>query len=330
MKTLYLQKNMNMSRTSYKTQATYINPRIDEGFKILFGRESSKDILIGFLNDVLDNGDEDPIVDIEYLNKEMVRESEKERTMYYDLHCKTKCGKRFLVEMQNGEQENFISRALLYLARCITEQSKSGEWNYEYMPVIGVFICAFHVNGLEKKVKVDSGLRESGCIKPISDKLRMIYIQLPFFTKESKEECENDFERWVYILKNMETMMDMAPFTEMKKIFNRVDEVGRVENLSHKERMLYDHNLKVFQDYYNRFRTAENKGLRKGLAEGKEIGIQQGIQQGIEQGIEQGLEKGRLEERDKFVKAMHKSGMTAESISKMINIPVDEIIGIIG
>lgn len=148
----------------------------------------------------------------------------------------------------------------------------------------------------------------------------------------------------------MQTLMEMHPFTEMKKIFNRVDEVGRVENLSQKERMLYDHNLKVFQDYYNRFRTAENKGMavghKKGLEEGREIGIQQGIQkgiqqgiqqgiekgiqQGIEQGIEQGLEKGRLEERDKLVKTMHSSGMTVESISAMTNIPVDVIFGILG
>ena len=295
-----------MKKSSYKTPATYINPRIDEGFKILFGRESSKDILIGFLNDVLDNGDNDPIVDVEYLNKEMVRESAEGRTMFYDLHCKTRCNKRFLVEMQNGEQDNFVERSLLYMARCITEQAKPSDWDYEYMPVIGIFICDFKIKSLRQEVKIDTGLRESNSVEPITDRLRMIYIQLPMFNKKNKEDCENDFERWVYILKHMETMIDMAPFTAMKDVFKRVEEVGRVENLSKKERLLYDHNLKVYQDYYNRFKTAERKGMEKGM------------------------EKGKCEERAFLIKKMHSSGMSAESISSVTQIPIEEINIILG
>ncbi|MDE6354225.1 MAG: Rpn family recombination-promoting nuclease/putative transposase, partial [Prevotella sp.] len=36
-----------------------------------------------------------------------------------------------------------------------------------------------------------------------SDKIRLIYLQLPLFTKEV-DECVNDFERWIYVLKHME------------------------------------------------------------------------------------------------------------------------------
>ena len=35
-----------------------------------------------------------------------------------------------------------------------------------------------------------------------SDKMRYIFIELPLFTKE-EDECETDFERWIYVLKNM-------------------------------------------------------------------------------------------------------------------------------
>ena len=38
-----------------------------------------------------------------------------------------------------------------------------------------------------------------------SDKLRLVYLQLPLFEKEVAE-CENDFDRWIYVLKNMETI----------------------------------------------------------------------------------------------------------------------------
>ena len=32
--------------------------------------------------------------------------------------------------------------------------------------------------------------------------MRYIFIELPLFTKE-EDECETDFERWIYVLKNM-------------------------------------------------------------------------------------------------------------------------------
>ena len=33
-----------------------------------------------------------------------------------------------------------------------------------------------------------------------STDIRMIYLQLPLFTK-TKEECETDFDKWIYALK---------------------------------------------------------------------------------------------------------------------------------
>ena len=47
----------------------YINPFIDWSFKRIFGTENVKDILIGFLNAVLEG--EQVITDIQYLNNEL-------------------------------------------------------------------------------------------------------------------------------------------------------------------------------------------------------------------------------------------------------------------
>ena len=41
--------------------------------------------------------------------------------------------------------------------------------------------------------------------KVFSDKVRMTYLQLPIFTKKV-EQCDNDFDKWIYVLKNMETL----------------------------------------------------------------------------------------------------------------------------
>ncbi|MGM9675574.1 MAG: PD-(D/E)XK nuclease family transposase, partial [Bacteroidaceae bacterium] len=36
-----------------------------------------------------------------------------------------------------------------------------------------------------------------------SKDIRMIFLQLPYF-KKSPEECEDDFDCWIYVLKHME------------------------------------------------------------------------------------------------------------------------------
>ena len=55
----------------------YVNPYTDFGFKKLFGTEMNKDLLISFLNSLLDS--EDEIVNLSYLNNEHLGSGEADR-----------------------------------------------------------------------------------------------------------------------------------------------------------------------------------------------------------------------------------------------------------
>lgn len=55
----------------------YINPFTDEGFKRIFGRESSKSTLIDFLNALLDG--EKHIVDLTYRDKEQISDVDADK-----------------------------------------------------------------------------------------------------------------------------------------------------------------------------------------------------------------------------------------------------------
>ena len=59
--------------------------------------------------------------------------------------------------------------------------------------------------------------------KSFSDKLRFIFIELPAFTNE-EEECITDFERWIYVLKNMETL-NRLPFKARKAVFEKLEKI---------------------------------------------------------------------------------------------------------
>ena len=67
--------------------AKFINPFTDIGFKKIFGQEVTKDLLIDFLNDLL--VDEKHIIDITFLDKEILPEFMGDRGVIYDIYCTT-------------------------------------------------------------------------------------------------------------------------------------------------------------------------------------------------------------------------------------------------
>ena len=121
------------------------------------------------------------------------------------------------------------------------------------------------------KFRTDVALREKSSDTMFSDKLRFIYLSLPFFDK-SEEECETGFEKWIYVLKYME-VLERLPFTAQKKIFNHLAKLADVRCLSSEEQEKYDESIKAVDDYYSGlygfYVEGEEKGIAKGRAEGE-------------------------------------------------------------
>ena len=69
----------------------------DDVFKLVFGRESSKDVMMEFLNQVIDDK---RIVDLDFMDKEMKSMERGRRDSVYDMFCKTDDGSRIIVEVQ--------------------------------------------------------------------------------------------------------------------------------------------------------------------------------------------------------------------------------------
>ena len=117
------------------------------------------------------------------------------------------------------------------------------------------------------KFRTDVALREMSCDSMFSDKLRFIYLSLPFFDK-SEEECETGFEKWIYVLKYME-VLERLPFTAQKKIFDHLAKLADVRCLSSEEQEKYDESIKAADDYYSGLYGSYIEGEEKGRAEGR-------------------------------------------------------------
>lgn len=291
----------------------FLNPFTDVGFKKLFGQEVNKDLLIEFLNDLLVG--ERHVSDISFMDKEIMPESLGGRVVIFDILCKETDGTRFIVELQNQYQDYFFDRGLYYLCRMMNEQGKRGpDWNYRICPVYGIYFINFRLPQLVKfRTDIVLSDRESGL--EMSNKLRQIYLSLPYFTKE-EDECETDFECWIYILKHMDTLERM-PFEARKAVFRKLLEVADVENMTPDERLRYDESLKNYRDYVNTIATAERISREKALAEG----IAKGKAEGIAEGIAEGEAKGKQE----IARRMKKEGLPLELIAKLSGLSEKEI-----
>ena len=79
-------------------QDKYINLFTDFGFKKIFGTEANKELLIHFLNTVLEN-EISPILEISYLKSEMLGKLVKDRISIFDLYCTTSKGEKIIIEL---------------------------------------------------------------------------------------------------------------------------------------------------------------------------------------------------------------------------------------
>ncbi|MBR6188891.1 MAG: PD-(D/E)XK nuclease family transposase [Prevotella sp.] len=245
----------------------FINPFTDIGFKIIFGQEFSKPRLLDFLNALLEG--ERSITDLKFRDKEQPAFYDGDKSPIYDILCETDSGEKIIVEMQNREHPNFKERMLYYASEAIVRQGEKGTaWNYDIKAVYVIAFTNFVMTGYGGRLRIDAGLTDLQQGGLFCDKLRLIYLQMPCFTKTA-DECENHFERWIYILKNMD-ILERMPWAAQNAVFQRLAEIAEVSKLSKEERIEYDHALKRYRDTLNAMTGAEMKGRAEGRAEGIE------------------------------------------------------------
>ena len=167
-----------------------------------------------------------------------------------------------------GIQADF--RSIFYASRAVVGQGKKGKnWNYQLAAVYTICFMNFQSSDLlSSKFRTDVGLMDMQALKPVSDKLRLIYLALPIFPRKTEAECENDFERWIYVLKNMETLERM-PFQAQNALFEKLAAITDVSALSEKDQERYEESLRIYRDNYAADEYSFNRGKAEGVAEGR-------------------------------------------------------------
>ena len=216
-----------------KKMGRFIDPRVDWAFKRIFGSEDTKECLITFLNGLFE--DELVIKDVTFAKTEKLGLRPDDRGVVFDVYCVTNEGKHIIVEMQKKEQEYFADRALYYTARAIVQQGVRGIWDYHLAPVYTVCVMDFvSESPMLKEFRTDLVLTDLQTRQRVSDRMRIVYLQLPLFDKHTEAECMDIFDCWIYIVKNM-NMFEQMPFSEKYPVFRKLAEIGDLRKLSREE-----------------------------------------------------------------------------------------------
>ena len=244
----------------------YIDLLTDFGFKKIFGEEAHKELLMDFLNSLLEE-EKGKIINLTYLKTEKLGMSQLDRKAIYDIYCESQTGEKFIVELQKAEQAFFKERSIYYSTFPIQEQAIKGDWDFKFNAVYTIAIMDFimekeSTNYIHRVKLMDIETKEI-----FSNKLNFIYLEIPKFNKQ-KAELENHFEKWIYIIKNLAKLENIPPELQ-EKIFKEVFEMSEIAKYNRPSRQVYEDSLKAKRDWKNSLDTSFDKGIEKGKLEGK-------------------------------------------------------------
>ena len=107
------------------TEPILLLPKIDFVFKRIFGNEKHPNVLISFLNAVLNPVD--PIKSITLKDTTIEKESLESKFSRLDVKATTDKGEEINIEIQIKDEKNMIQRSLYYWSRMYDEQLKKGD-----------------------------------------------------------------------------------------------------------------------------------------------------------------------------------------------------------
>ena len=285
--------NFNGNVMSYKFK--YADLLNDEVFKLVFGRESTKDVMIEFLNQVILDR---KILDLEFIDKEMHPIERDAKGTVYDMFCKTDDGSRIIVEVQRRKQPFYPERALYYSTFQIQRQVEAGAEYYDFLPVYVVSILDFKMDDDPDANSVLTAYRlyEEASHKLLTDRVTFIFIELPKFTKTVEELDGNILEGMYFCFKNM-TELESRPEVLDHQIFTKIFDVTELYNMNQDTRDKVLENMTTERDLRNQMTYAR----------------------------EEGREEGHVEERAKNARNLRDLGVDLEIIAKATGLTVEEI-----
>lgn len=251
-----------------------INPRVDIAFKKLFGVEENKDLLISLINSIV--GEQDQVSDITILNPYNPKDFKSDKLSILDIKAKGLNGKRFNIEIQISDEEDYDKRALYYWAKLYTEQLKVSEDYSLLSKAIGIHILNFTSIPESERYHNIFHITEKNTGLLYFKDLELHTIELKKFLSNKEElldlvlKIKNSLDMWVaflirHDLLKSEKLPQELDSNSLKKALTVID----VMNFNEEEREAYENHLKWLRIEANTLKKAEARAKAEGKADGR-------------------------------------------------------------
>ena len=276
----------------------FLDVKTDFAFKKVFGSTDSKDILISFLNSVIEFDNKQKITDLTIVDPYSIPLLKGMKDTYVDVKAELSDKSRVIIEMQVLNHEGFEKRILYNAAKNYSIQLKKGDAYHLLNPVIALTITDFILFDNSPELINNFKLLEKKQFIEYSDDIELIFIELPKFIK-TEQELETIQDKWIYFIKNAGDLNYIPDNLEqeLEKAFNVANEAGLSE-----EELELQHKKKDW------------------------IYIQKSsIELATKTGLQQGLQQGEVNAKTKMVLNAHQMGLPISTIIELTGLSEDEI-----
>ncbi len=299
----------------------FLDPKNDVAFRRIFGTEKNKDILIHFINDVLELKDGDKIKEITFLPTIAVPEIAAKKQSVVDVLCKDENGVQLIIEMQVSPQEGFEKRAQYYAAKAYSRQLNKGkEEGARYTDLKAVIFIAITDNIIFKDkifYKSDHIILDKESYSHDLKDFSFTFIELPKFKITDINLLTNIIEKWCYFFKNANktSEADLRKLIGSDFVIERAYEELNQFNWTEEELLTYEQETKRIMDN----QAAEDYKIKQMKLQVIEAEIK-----GKAEGIEIGEARLR-EEKNMIARAMLLDGDSVEKIARITGLSVEKI-----
>jgi predicted transposase/invertase (TIGR01784 family) len=274
----------------------FVDPKTDIAFKKIFGNEAHKNVLIEFLNEMLD---------LDYLIADVtITNSYQPPTIFglketaLDIKATDTKGRQFIIEMQVEKELAFAKRALYYSSKAYSQQLKTAEKYHELKPVIFLGILDFTLFEHEKPLSRHLILNTQTMGHDLKD-LEFNFIELPKFTL-TETALETVTDKWMYFL-SQAPKLDHIPSSTNTPALQQAYHIAEQHTWTAEELEIY-----------------EAQGLKLGKAKNA-------LETAFVDGERQGIEKGEKAKAIEVAKTMLTKGFDVNTIAEITKLTSDEI-----
>jgi predicted transposase/invertase (TIGR01784 family) len=246
---------------------TFADPKTDFAFKRIFGSEEHKDVLVAFLNGMLDLDEPHRIVAVELLPPEQRPAVAELKLSIVDVKCTDARGVTYVVEMQVLQVEGFEKRVVYNVAKAYVNQIARGELYPDLNDVVGITICDFELwpESGEEPIPMLSRWRmieeQTGSRSKLGQ-IRLVFLELPKY--DTRRPPQTTVEKWAYFFREADNLT-VVPEALAESPFVDALEAARTAGFTAAEWEAYIQAGMALQDERGALSVAEKRGVRLGM-----------------------------------------------------------------